>query len=140
MIERGGSRRGPTSTSGRPVSATTATPATSSASCCGGSPPSRWSLFIELAEGSNTGLREDLGDVAALFPRAVRQLALAVAQVVTVLVPIIVAVFLVAQRRWRRTLVVGSGLAGRRAASSSSSIGPSVWLGRSPGRWTTTRG
>ena len=64
-------------------------------------------VFIELAEGSNTGLREDLGDVAALFPRAVRQLALAVAQVVTVLVPIIVAVFLVAQRRWRRTLVVG---------------------------------
>ncbi len=44
--------------------------------------------------------------MAALFPSAVRQLAVAVAQVVTVLVPIIIAVFLVAQRRWRRTLVV----------------------------------
>jgi hypothetical protein len=70
-------------------------------------------VFIELAEGSNTGLREDVGDVAALFPRAVRQLAVAVAQVVTVVVPIIVAVFLVVQRRWRRTLVVGlASLAG----------------------------
>ena len=77
--------------------------------------------------------------MAALFPRAVRQLAVAVAQVVTVVVPIIVAVFLVAQRRWRRTLVVGLASLGG-AGLPSSSIGRSVWLGRSPGRWTTTRG
>ncbi len=38
-------------------------------------------LLIELAEGTNAGLRQDLGEAAGLIPRAVRQLALAVAQV-----------------------------------------------------------
>jgi glycosyltransferase 2 family protein len=63
-------------------------------------------LLIELAEGTNAGLREDLGEAAGLIPRAVRQLAIAVAQVAAVLVPLVVAGCLVVQRRWRRTIVV----------------------------------
>jgi undecaprenyl-diphosphatase len=63
-------------------------------------------LLIELAEGTNDGLREDLGDTVALIPRAVRQLAVVLAEVGAVLVPITVAGLLVAQRRWRRIIVL----------------------------------
>jgi undecaprenyl-diphosphatase len=63
-------------------------------------------LLIELAEGTNDGLREDLGDAAALIPRAARQLALVLAQVGVVLVPVAVTWLLVAQRRWRRIAVL----------------------------------
>ena len=70
-------------------------------------------LLVELAEGTNAGLREDLGEAAGLIPRAVRQLALAVAQVGALLVPVVVAAILVLQRRWRRIIVlVGSAVAG----------------------------
>jgi glycosyltransferase 2 family protein len=61
-------------------------------------------LLIESAEGTNAGLREDLGDAAALLPQAVRQLAIAVAQVAAVLVPVVIVACLVAQRRWRRSI------------------------------------
>ena len=63
-------------------------------------------LLIELAEGTNAGLREDLGEAAGLIPLAVRQLAIAVAQVAAVLSPLVVAACLVSQRRWRRTVVL----------------------------------
>ena len=70
-------------------------------------------LLVELAEGTNAGLRQDLGEAAGLIPRAVRQLALAIAQVAALLVPVVVAAILVLQRRWRRIIVlVGSAVAG----------------------------
>ena len=65
-------------------------------------------LLIELAEGTNAGLREDLGEAAALIPRAVRQLAIAVAQVAAVARP--------ARRRWRASSSSGAG--GARSSSS----------------------
>ncbi len=63
-------------------------------------------LLVELAEGTDAGLRTDLGEAAALIPRAVRELALAAAQLAAVLVPLVVAALLVVQRRWRRTVVL----------------------------------
>lgn len=59
-------------------------------------------LLVELAEGTNAGLREDLGETAALIPQAVRQLALAITQVGAVLVPTAVVAGLVVRRRFRR--------------------------------------
>jgi undecaprenyl-diphosphatase len=59
-------------------------------------------VFIELAEGSNDGVREDIGDVVALIPVTVRQLAVTIAQAFAILVPALVVVCLVYQRRWRR--------------------------------------
>jgi glycosyltransferase 2 family protein len=70
-------------------------------------------LLLELAVGTNDGLRDDLGDAAALIPLAVRQLAVVIAQLAAVIVPVAVAGLLVAQRRWRRlavlTLAAASG-------------------------------
>ena len=63
-------------------------------------------LLIEVAEGTNAGLRDDLGEAAGLIPQAVRQLAIAVAQVAAVLGPLVVAACLVIQQRWRRTIVL----------------------------------
>jgi uncharacterized protein (TIRG00374 family) len=63
-------------------------------------------LLVEVAEGTNAGLRTDVAHAAALLPDAVRELALAAAQFAAVLVPLVVAVLLVAQRRWRRTIVL----------------------------------
>ena len=61
-------------------------------------------LFVELAEGTNDGLREDGADVVALIPVTVRQLAVTIAQVVAILVPGLVVAALVARQRWRRLL------------------------------------
>jgi glycosyltransferase 2 family protein len=63
-------------------------------------------LLIELAEGTDAGIREDLGEAAALIPRAARELALAAAQVAALLVPVVIAICVVARRRWRRTVVL----------------------------------
>jgi glycosyltransferase 2 family protein len=63
-------------------------------------------LFVDVAEGTNDGLRGDLGEAAALVPRAVRELALAAAQFAALLVPAVVVVLLVVQRRWRRLVVL----------------------------------
>ena len=63
-------------------------------------------LLVELAEGTNAGLREDVGEAAALIPLAVRQLALILAQVAAAAVPLVVVACLVAQRRWRRAAVL----------------------------------
>jgi glycosyltransferase 2 family protein len=59
-------------------------------------------VFIELAEGSNAGLRDDLADLVALIPVAVRQLAVTVAQLLVILATAFVVVALVLRRRWRR--------------------------------------
>jgi uncharacterized protein (TIRG00374 family) len=73
-------------------------------------------LLIELAEGTDAGIREDLGEAVDLIPLAVRELALAAAQIAALLVPVVIAICLVTQRRWRRTIVlvaaavVGAGL------------------------------
>jgi undecaprenyl-diphosphatase len=70
-------------------------------------------LLIEVAEGTNTGIREDLGEAAALVPRAARELALGVAQLMAVVIPIVVLALLVWQRRWRRiSLIVLAAAAG----------------------------
>jgi glycosyltransferase 2 family protein len=61
-------------------------------------------LFVELAEETNDGLREDGADVVALVPVTVRQLAVTIAQVAAILVPGIVVASLVVQQRWRRLL------------------------------------
>ncbi len=59
-------------------------------------------VFIELAEGTNAGLRDDLADVVALIPVALRQLAVTVAQLLAILATAIVVVVIVLRRRWRR--------------------------------------
>jgi undecaprenyl-diphosphatase len=59
-------------------------------------------LFVELAEGTNDGLREDVADVVALVPIAVRQLAVTIAQVAVIAVTVVVVVSVVARQRWRR--------------------------------------
>jgi glycosyltransferase 2 family protein len=61
-------------------------------------------VFVELAEGTNDGLREDVADVVALIPVTVRQLAVTIAQVAAILVPGFVVAALVARQRWRRLL------------------------------------
>ena len=61
-------------------------------------------LFVELAEETNGGLREDLADVVDLIPVTVRQLAVTIAQVAAILVPSLVIAALVTQQRWRRLL------------------------------------
>ncbi len=61
-------------------------------------------MFVELAEGTNDGLREDGADVVALIPVTVRQLAVTIAQVAAILVPGLVVAALVARQRWRRLL------------------------------------
>ena len=63
-------------------------------------------LLIELAEGTDDGIRQDLGEAVALIPLAVRELALAAAQIAALLVPVVIAICLVTQQRWRRTVVL----------------------------------
>jgi undecaprenyl-diphosphatase len=73
-------------------------------------------VFIELAEGTNAGLREDIADVVARIPVAVRQLAVTVAQLIAILTTAFVVVVLALRGRWRRLLhltlaaVVGVGV------------------------------
>ncbi len=70
-------------------------------------------LLIEVAEGTNTGIREDIGEAAALVPRAARELALGLAQLTAVVIPIVVLALLAWQRRWRRiSLLVLAAVAG----------------------------
>ncbi|MET0911422.1 MAG: hypothetical protein ABWZ99_18300, partial [Ilumatobacteraceae bacterium] len=68
-------------------------------------------IFIELAEGSNEGVRDDIGDVVALIPVTVRQLAVTIAQAVAILVPVLIVAWLVYRRRWRRLLHLTLGAA-----------------------------
>ena len=64
-------------------------------------------LFVSVASDTSDGLTTDLGRAASRLAEAVRELALALAQVGAILVPAAVVVVLVVQRRWRR---LGVGL------------------------------
>jgi undecaprenyl-diphosphatase len=72
-------------------------------------------LFVSIASDTSEGLTTDLGDAASRLAEAVRELALALAQVGAVLVPVAVVVILIVQRRWRRLgvglLAAAAGLA-----------------------------
>ncbi len=59
-------------------------------------------LFIELADATSDGVSTDLGDAASRFPSEVRELALAVTQVGALLVPAVVVLVLLYERRFRR--------------------------------------
>ncbi len=63
-------------------------------------------LLIEVATGTSTGIREDLGGAGASVPRPAREFVLAVVQVCAVLVPLAVVIGLLLRRRFRRTAVV----------------------------------
>jgi undecaprenyl-diphosphatase len=64
-------------------------------------------LVVSIASDTSEGLTTDLGRAASRLAEAVRELALALAQVGAVLVPLAVVAVLVVQRRWRR---IGVGL------------------------------
>src|SRR6266545_1602054 len=59
-------------------------------------------LFVEVGTSTSDGITTDLGRVAARLAPSVRQLALALTQVIAVVVPAVVIVGLVARQRWRR--------------------------------------
>jgi undecaprenyl-diphosphatase len=70
-------------------------------------------LFVEVATGTSTGMRNDLGGAAASVPRPAREFVLAVVQASAVLIPLGVVVGLVIRRRWRRTaLLIAAAAAG----------------------------
>ena len=77
-------------------------------------------LLIEVAEGTNDGIREDLGEAAGLVPRAVRELALGIAQLMAVVIPVVVAVAILWRRRWRRAGLLALAAAAGAAATSCS--------------------
>jgi uncharacterized protein (TIRG00374 family) len=86
-------------------------------------------LLIELAEGTDDGIRQDLGEAVDLIPLAVRELVLAAAQIAALLVPVVIALCLITQRRWRRTIVL--------VAAAALGVGLFVLLDRAiglPGR------
>ena len=62
--------------------------------------------FIWLATDSSEGVTSDLGGAAARIPLSARQLALSLAQVGAIVVPLTALVLVVLQRRWRRLGVV----------------------------------
>ena len=69
-------------------------------------------IVISLATSTSDGVTEDLGRAAARVPTSVRELALALAQVGSILVPAVVVIVLAFQQRWRRLgLVVLGGAA-----------------------------
>jgi undecaprenyl-diphosphatase len=59
-------------------------------------------LFIEIATATSDGVSRDLGQAAGNISRAVRELVLAVTQVLALAVPIAVVGVLLVQRRFRR--------------------------------------
>jgi undecaprenyl-diphosphatase len=70
-------------------------------------------LFLRLAPDTSGGVTSDLGRAASHVPTAVRELALALAQVGAIVVPVAVVVLLVVEQRWRRLLVGAiAGVAG----------------------------
>ncbi len=66
-------------------------------------------LVIWLAPSTMDGVTDDLGRASARVPKAGRQLALALGQVLAVVVPVSVVVVVVVQQRWRRLLLVAGG-------------------------------
>src|SRR4051812_15330820 len=69
--------------------------------------------LIELGTHTTGGVATDLGQVAARAPGELRQLVLAVTQIVTILAPTAIVVGLLLRRRWRRLglLVLAAGAA-----------------------------
>ena len=68
-------------------------------------------IVISLATSTSDGVTEDLGRAAARVPTSVRELALALAQVGSILVPAVVVIVLAVQQRWRRLGLVVLGAA-----------------------------
>ncbi len=68
-------------------------------------------LLLRLGKETSEGVTEDLGRAASQIPDAVREFALALAQVSALLVPVVVVALLVWQRRWRRIGLVIVGAA-----------------------------
>ncbi len=102
-----------TSIRGHPATATSGTRATSCAWSCGASSTAVLAIVISLATSTSDGVTEDLGRAAARVPTSVRELALALAQVGSILVPVVVVVVLAFEQRWRRLgLVVLGGALG----------------------------
>ena len=95
---------------GRPASATTATPATSSGCASGPRRRSCCSCSWSWRPSRATACVADLADAAGTVTLPLRQLLLAGVQVSALLVPIGVVAALVARRRWRRlgTLLIGA--------------------------------
>ena len=60
-------------------------------------------VFVEVATGTSGGISTDLGGAAGRIPRTVREVLLALTQVVAVVLPeVVVIVLALVQRRWRR--------------------------------------
>ena len=68
-------------------------------------------LLLRLGKETSQGVTEDLGRAASSIPDAVREFALALAQVGALLVPAVIVALLVWQRRWRRLALVIAGAA-----------------------------
>jgi uncharacterized protein (TIRG00374 family) len=68
-------------------------------------------LLLRLGKETSQGVTEDLGRAASSIPDAVREFALALAQVGALLVPAVIVVLLVWQQRWRRLALVIAGAA-----------------------------
>jgi uncharacterized protein (TIRG00374 family) len=72
-------------------------------------------LLIEIATHTTGGVAADVGQVAARAPGELRQLLLAVTQIITILVPVAILVALLLRQRWRRlgllVLAAGAGCA-----------------------------
>ena len=63
-------------------------------------------LFVELATSTSRGVSADLGRAATAVPDDVRELLLAVTQIVALAFPIVVLVAILVRQRWRRLGVV----------------------------------
>ena len=85
------------------------------------------SVVVGIATATTAGVTADLGRVATRIPEAVRQLALALVQVMAVTVPVAVIAILVARRRWRRLGVVSLAAA---AVPAHSPCWTSSWTSR----------
>ena len=116
-------------------SATTATRATCSSSCSGARRrPARAPRAAR--DRHEHGAHDDVARATDRLP-AVRELVLALAQVVALLAPVVVVVVLVVGRRWRRlgVLVAGRGAAARRSGRCSTRR--STWAPACRARSTT---
>jgi uncharacterized membrane protein YbhN (UPF0104 family) len=70
-------------------------------------------IVIEIGTHTTDGLTADLGRVSARAPRSLRELALALTQVVAVVVPALIAIGLIVKQRWRRLGILAlAGAAG----------------------------
>ncbi|MCU1381076.1 MAG: hypothetical protein JWN29_4059 [Acidimicrobiales bacterium] len=76
-------------------------------------------LLVAVGTSTSDGVTTDLGRVAARLALSIRQLVLALTQVVAVVVPAVVAVGLVVRQRWRRLGVV----------TAAAVLGAGAWLG-----------